>query len=238
MADAAAEYATRGWKTIRLNGKKPVDMAWQRAKTQFPLGHKGNIGIVTGLPSKLVVLDIDPKKGGDENLDALEFLHGKIIAPTVRTGSGGRHFYFKHPGVKVPSSVDHVAVGIDVRAEGGQIVAPPSIHPDTGQAYIWERSGDPTPMPSWLLVLLVPKEPVVKARPTSEWSQLVHNGVKSGSRNSAIASLAGYLIRHLPEEIVIGMLIAWNEVRCSPPLSEEEIVRTVESIARKEYGSG
>lgn len=235
MRGDVQEYQARGWKVIPLNGKKPITQNWTRPAS-FPPEHWGNIGIITGLPSKLVVLDIDIKNGGFSSLDELEFIHGPLITCQVRTGTGGLHYYFKHPGEKIPNSVGSVAPGIDVRADGGMVVAPPSKHPDTGKPYRWEVPGEPQPLPPWLLNL-VDRKLAAKARPASEWAELVHKGVKSGGRNNALASLSGLMLRHLPEEVVSGLLTAWNEARCEPPLTEEEVNAVVRSIARKEHSS-
>jgi len=85
---------------------------------------KLNIGIRTGKESGLVVVDIDPRHGGDESIKGFEVPD----TLTVNTGGGGKHHYFKHPGFKVPNSEGKIADGIDVRGDGGYVLAPPSNH--------------------------------------------------------------------------------------------------------------
>ena len=102
-----------------------------------------NVGIVTGEISNLIVLDIDPKHGGDATLDRLE--RGfRPLSSTVEavTGGGGRHLYFAHPGGLTRNRAG-LAQGIDLRGDGGYVVAPPSI-PPSGRPYEWVPGRDPT----------------------------------------------------------------------------------------------
>jgi hypothetical protein len=99
-----------------------------------------------------VVVDVDPRHGGDDELDGLEEAHGKL-PPTVTavTGSGGRHYLFRRPsGVSFRAKPFK---GIDIP---NYIIAAPSTHPDTGRAYTWEASSrplevEPAELPAWLL---------------------------------------------------------------------------------------
>lgn len=196
-----------------------------------------NVGIVTGQVSNLVVLDIDPRHGGDASLADLAQRHGKLPPTlTARTGGGGRHLYFAAPAdpIPLPSRVG-LAQGIDVRAEGGMVVAPPSIHP-SGEVYAWIDSDDeatePVPMPRWLIGLI---------RGTAHraghgipyWRRLAAEGVTEGERNSAIASFAGHLMWcGVDIEVIKELLLCWNRVRAQPPLDDGEVIRTIDSIRR------
>ncbi len=93
----------------------------------------GLLAIRTGTISGLAVIDIDPRNGGTVLPD--------LMPPTrcVRTGSGGWHLYYRHPGGPLAAKL-RGHPGIDVKADGGYVVAPPSIHPGTGQPY--RRVGD------------------------------------------------------------------------------------------------
>jgi hypothetical protein len=115
-----------------------------------------NVGIVTGAVSGLVVLDVDPRHGGEESLAALEAEHG-ALPRTVEslTGGGGQHLYFRHPGGSVPSR--QIAPGLDLKGDGGLVVSPPSGHV-SGRSYAWESGRAPgdVPMavfPRWLQVM-------------------------------------------------------------------------------------
>lgn len=99
----------------------------------------GMLAIRTGAASGLVVVDVDPAKGGFESLTGL--VKRGLCPPTrfVRTGSGGLHLYYRHPGphLRIPGSGSKIAPGIDIKADGGYAAAPPSIHPDTRKPYEW-----------------------------------------------------------------------------------------------------
>jgi putative DNA primase/helicase len=91
----------------------------------YPLA---NVGIVPGIGSGLLILDVDPKHGGFESLARIEAEHGPFPpTPLVRTPSGGRHYYFKHPGGTQIKSTVGILPGLDIRADGSLVVAPPSV---------------------------------------------------------------------------------------------------------------
>ncbi|MEN3273440.1 MAG: putative primase/helicase, partial [Actinomycetota bacterium] len=94
-----------------------------------------NVAIRTGAASGLVVVDIDPDHGGDRSLDALLSEHGPLpTGRTIRTGSGGRHLYFSHPGHSIPNDAGRrLGAGLDVRGDGGYVIAPPSVHASGGR---------------------------------------------------------------------------------------------------------
>ena len=117
-----------------------------------------NVGIRTGAESGLIVLDVDPDHGGDESLAQLEALHGPLSATVQqRTGGGGRHYLFQHPGTPVRNRAGFLP-GLDVRGDGGYIVAPPSRH-ISGDGYAWAPGCSPdeielAALPVWLLDLI------------------------------------------------------------------------------------
>lgn len=147
-------------------GKHPMQNGWQaetRLTTQdayefFALGTRPtNIGLRTGARSGFWALDIDPKSGGDESLLALESQYGALPATRIhRTGSGGRHYLFRLPvDFEVTNSRGRLPRGIDVRGNGGFIVAPGSV---TGVGtYRTESPADIVPAPDWLLSLIRPQ---------------------------------------------------------------------------------
>lgn len=109
-----------------------------------------NVGVVTGRPSGLVVVDVDPDHGGIDSMRRLVAQHGPLPpGPRVRTGSGGWHVMFAHPDQPVPNSVGRVAPGVDIRGDGGYVIAPPSLHA-AGDRYVWTRGGEPPALPEWL----------------------------------------------------------------------------------------
>jgi hypothetical protein len=73
------------------------------------------------------------------------------------------------------------------------------------------------------------------ARLVEDWRRLVTEGVAEGARNTSIASLAGHLLRrYVDPYVVLELLLAWNRVKCRPPLPDEEVAATVNSVARLE----
>jgi hypothetical protein len=128
----------------------------------------GLLAIRTGRICDLAVIDIDPRNGGAIDRD--------LMPPTraVRTGSGGWHLYYRHPGGALAAKLrDHP--GVDIKADGGYVVAPPSIHPSTRQPY--RRIGDRevSEMPRALAELSRPVEPAPTATPAGTVTPL-HRG--------------------------------------------------------------
>lgn len=161
--------------------KRPRLLDWPNKATTDPDVIHGwwgtwpdsRISVLTGRPAGYVVIDVDPAHGGSESLRALEATYGDL-PPTLEvwTGSGGHHLYFQHPG---PDVLTRTAVGglrgVDVRGEGGQVIAPPSLH-ENGSPYTWELSTNPHPsvmaaLPSaWIEFLAAP--PIV-VPPSESW---------------------------------------------------------------------
>ncbi len=138
VKEAVAALA-RNWVPLALKGKVPRQKGWQKAptpsqETVISWAQRGNIGIRTGSPSGIVVIDEDPQNGGDATT--------LNLPPTVTAVSGGKgngkHFYFTEvPGTEIRNSTSSLGLGIDVRGEGGQIVLPGAIHPDSKLPYRW-----------------------------------------------------------------------------------------------------
>lgn len=200
-----------------------------------------NIGIATGAASGIVVLDIDPRHGGDETLADLEREHGSL--PTTwrfLTGGGGEHVLFRHPGRPVKNSAGQIGPGIDVRGDGGYIVAPPSIHIN-GRPYAISVDHHPEDVPladapAWLLERIAATRTADKARKAAQWRTLARDGAINGERNVTIARLSGLLLgRRIDPHVCLDLMLAFNATRCRPPLPDREVVATVASIARREF---
>jgi hypothetical protein len=104
------------------------------------------------------VIDIDPRNGGQEGLAALQQKLGRLPSgPMVETGGGGFHLYFRHPNGDLRSSLE--ADGVDLKGDGGFVVAPPSIHA-SGEKYRWAVRPEDKPLPklpeAWLRFLAPP----------------------------------------------------------------------------------
>lgn len=111
----------------------------------FDMWPESNVAVATGAVSGILVVDIDPDKGGFETFGAL-YEQGKRFpagGPAVRTQSGGWHYYYRHPGGHVKSDDNVAGPGIDVKADGGYVLVPPS----TGikGAYAWDEASQELP---------------------------------------------------------------------------------------------
>ncbi|GAB3814507.1 bifunctional DNA primase/polymerase [Kribbella italica] len=121
----------------------------------------GQLAVRTGAVSGLLVVDVDPAHGGTESLNRL--LIGGLLPRTRRviTGSGGLHLYYRHPGQHLPSRPMPGHQGIDIKADGGYVVLPPSIHHRTGLPYRWATIGaaEVMEMPPALVTACLPPAP-------------------------------------------------------------------------------
>ena len=143
---ASDDQCTCGRKQCGSPGKRPRIRKWPKRATtdeatirswwrRWP---SANVCIATGEASGVVVLDVDPRHDGEASLKVLiEADDGLLETPTSRTGGGGYHFFFQHPGGRLANKVN-VLPGIDIRGDGGYVVAPPSIHV-SGEVYSWIR---------------------------------------------------------------------------------------------------
>jgi hypothetical protein len=243
LREFALRYAAHGWSVIPIEprGKRPL-VSWlefqQRPATRAEIEGwyrrwpDANVGVVTGSVSGLVVVDVDDRDGGAESLAALELDHGPLAATVeAATGGGGRHVYFAHPGGTVASRVG-LAPGIDVRGDGGCVVAPPSLHP-SGRRYTWLPGHGPGEVPLAAAPEWIRRGGGRSGHPLAHWRRLVREGVVEGERNATIASLAGHLLWHeVDPEVMLELLLAWNQARCAPPLADDEVARVVASIVR------
>lgn len=153
LLDAALGYSRKGHRVLPVLGKSPLLLEWPKRASSDPQQVQAwwgrwpnaNVGLLCG--ERYAVLDVDPRHGGDESLAALVAAHGPLPdTVTDATGGGGLHFYFS--ARKVPSA--RPAPGLELRSVGQQVLAPPSIHPDTGREYVWLAREPLAPLPAWL----------------------------------------------------------------------------------------
>jgi KaiC/GvpD/RAD55 family RecA-like ATPase len=222
-------YKKLGWKILLLNGKIPIHPNWPtRIVTDEELAmHRGNIGIQTGKVSGIIVVDID-------SISWPTWLTGKHLVetiPFVQTGKG-RHFYFRYQeGIR--NSVKKLGPETDIRSDNGFVVVPPSIH-ENGNKYEWIISPEVeelVDLPQEIVDKL--KENKVSPGPTMH----VLGGIREGSRNDTLASLAGTMrSRGFSYEAILAALFAENQAHCSPQLPTSEVETIAKSISRYEPG--
>lgn len=185
---------------------------------QFDRRRECGWGIITG--GGLVVLDVDPRNGGDKALAAMEAEHGPLPETvTCLTGGGGRHCYFRHDGT-LPTG--DIADGVEVKADRGTATVPPSRH-KSGRPHRWKPGCspfemDPEPLPPWIV------ERVREAKRGGHKSKATGGGiVAKGDRHNALMSRAGLLrARGCEEEEIRNGLLEHNAT-FDPPFTGDEI---------------
>ena len=203
-------------------------LAWWR---RWPLA---NIGIATG-PSFLVVIDIDPRHDGHESVRAIRGLDTESM-PTWEsvTGGGGRHIYYRRPPeLKVASRIG-LLPGVDIKAESGYVVAPPSLH-SSQQHYAWELSAHPDDVHLAVLPAVLAEQFIARQdRPPTKAPEVI----SEGARNDVLFRIGCALRRvGLSAREIEAALVAVNDGRCQPPLDAEELERIAKSAARYEPGA-
>ena len=226
-AEYALGYAERGWPVLPLTGKKPAIKGGVHGarrdksfiKQRFANG--SNIGIQTGKQSGIIVIDIDPRNGGDATFSDLITEHG-VIPETLQaiTGGNGYHLFFNYPGVKLRGKLGD---GIDVKSDGGYVVAPPSVHPDTKQRYAWRKDYAIADMPVWMLEMLT--QPLTKREATSE-------AIPAGKRNTTLFEIGTAMKKKgASANKIMTRLLEDNCLHCQPPLPDEEVHAIAESVS-------
>ena len=230
---AARVYLERGWTPLPLAPRsKQALISWRRLQRERPGAAsieqwwswwpEANVGVITGAASRLAVVDLD---GPEAHALAREL--GLPDAPAVQTGKG-LHIYCAIE--TATRSAVGLHPGIDLRADGGYVVAPPSIHP-SGRPYQWVTPpGDQLPpLPAWAIKQHARPEAERKAR----WVVTTLRGVEQGRRNVTCARLAGHFFAHgVSPDVVEATLLAWNG-RNRPPLPEAEVRQTVAAIVAR-----
>jgi len=199
-----------------------------------------NVGI--GFDGSFVVLDFDVKSGGMETLAEWERKNGAMpLTPTVKTGGGGRHFVFKHPGVPL---IAKPAQGVDcLWGNGGGWVVPPSLHA-SGNRYEWFVPFE-TPrskMFPWLVEIVAekpkpavvrsgfdPMQGFVKADPSFADLGMLPAGERNDAVNSHIGKMAA---AGVPQERTLEEGLAWAE-RQEPPYSADDMREKVRWVYAK-----
>ena len=229
---AAADYDRRSWCPIPIKKRSKQTALGQlapylnrrAAKEELAAWAWPGVGIVTGPVSGVLVLDVDGPEGEEELRK-----HGHPVTPMVRTASGGLHLYFRHPEQLVRTGI-RVAPGLDVKAAGGYVVAPPSLGAN-GKPYEWIVSPEDAELahpPGWLIEILERGRPKEPAGPVGE-------RIPPGQRNQELTSIAGTMRRRgMGEEEILAAIRVANEQRCQPPLQAEEVEKIAASVARYE----
>jgi hypothetical protein len=239
----------RGKLPITKHGCKDASTDPAKIESWWNYNPTANIAVATGAISSIFVLDVDGLDA-ETALAKLEAEHGALPATVEAITARGRHIYFKMPAADVRNSASRIAAGIDVRGDGGYVLAPPSMHP-SGRHYAWsvDSAGAFAAAPIWLLQMIA--TPAVTATnamprvtPSSEWQQLIEGATNEGARNDTLTRITGHLLRqYVNPYLTLALVQTWNTARCVPPLPESEVKRIVNSVAsieqhRRERANG
>jgi hypothetical protein len=179
-----------------------------------------NVGVPTGAVSGFVVLDVDARHGGVASFEKLRDRHQLPKTAQVLTGSGGFHYWFRHID-ELRNSAGLLGDGLDVRGDGGYVVAPPSVH-ESGNPYKWLRGLEQAV--DWPAALTADAD---KRRNGA--SAKVDEVIPEGKRRAAMLTVAGKLKRAgLSGPEILPSLRELNK-RCQPPLDKHEL----ESVAHE-----
>jgi putative DNA primase/helicase len=231
MMAAALSYAKQGLKIFPCEKKMPVINSGFKAATSdepkirewWTRWPTAQIALPTGTVNHLFVIDID----GPDGAAAVAKMN-LAETKTVETSPGHFQFWFSQPeGVKTKCSASVVAPQFDIRGDGGYIIAPPSIHHETGKPYRVVQELPWAPAPS---VLFEPKN-------SSNGSAHVSDAILQGHRHQTMLSIAGALrARHLSREMVLAQLRLANDRQCVPPLDDSELQKLADYVGHKPSG--
>jgi hypothetical protein len=230
-------------------GKHPHVLNWTGLNPSKPVGHSTdpaqierwarkwpdcNWGGVTGERAGRVVIDIDPRAGGDDALVELERELGPLTETrTYRSGRGGTHYVFAYPSEidgEIGTNAGELAIGVDVRGHGGMGILPGSVH-ENGNRYELVDDLPLADLPeAWVAALI--------SRELGEFrfaTRVAPPIIPEGGRNDALTREAGRLRRFgWTSEEMAEALGAFNRSRCVPPLPESEVRAIATSVARYE----
>lgn len=247
LKEAAIEYAKAGFAVFpcERDSKEPATIRGFKDATKNPATVErvwsdypnNNIGIATGAVSGgIFVVDVDNHNGvdGAQYLIEWQVEHGEFPETAcVSTGSGGTHYFFRAPaGVSVRNAA-HVIDGVDVRGDGGYIVAPPSRHPN-GNLYEWDLHYEDYPIAEANESVMM----LVRNNGAQDYVKFhLPDEIGSGKRNDTLFKYASSLqSRGMGDEQIFISVSDANRARCKPPMSEEEVRKIVESALGYDKG--
>jgi len=227
----------RGKVPVTSRGVHDATIESDRIKKWWSAVPDLNIGVATGSVSGFWVLDVDGDEG-EASLRKVEAEHCPLPSTIEVITGKGRHLYFRlgEQG-PVKNSARQVAPGIDVRGDGGYVLAPPSIHP-SGRAYTWsvDSANEFADAPDWLYALVgnCGGNDGTKGKPLEHWHRVLTNTVRNGERNSTLTSICGKLLHAGINDLILlyDLMLCVNTARCEQPLAEAEIETIVASVVR------
>jgi hypothetical protein len=243
MLEAALSLAERSFYVFPLTPKskiplpgsrgfKDASLNFSRIRTLWAPSPLSNVGVSTG-PSRLIVLDVDAKRDGLESWHRLSRdLDLKIDTLTSLTGGGGLHVFYRAGDFSVPSAANFAGEdypGLDIRARGGYIVAPPSVH-ESGKRYEWDAYTDAiATIPEALEVFI--RDTLGRERGGNPIAGRAM--IPVGARNVSLTKIAGKLrFIGMEADEVFESLRLINRTRILDPLPERDLRTIVSSVFR------
>jgi hypothetical protein len=215
-----------GKHPLTAHGKDDATIDLERVIAWWARWMWANVGVIP-LPG-LIVLDVDPRNGGDTALAELVGRHGPLpLTLTARTGGGGLHMWFAYAG----PARGKLCTGVDVKTWAGYVVAPPSRHL-TGRRYEWATGLATARAPEWVRrILSPPLRPMPAGRTSSTGAGLarVVRSAPPGGRNNALnwATYRAYQGGADP-----GLIDEIRTAALNAGLPAAEVDRTIASAAR------
>ena len=224
-------------KHPRVNWKNSATSQISQIRLWHETWPEANWGAATGGESGIVVLDVDGADG-QRSLAEWTRLHGELPETLTSMTGKGFHHIFKMPEEPMPNRT-RVEPGLDVRANGGYIVVPPSLHAN-GNRYRWQDAAAKiADLPEWLELAMRARSrspQAVRSRAESapkEQEAPTQTGIITGERNSRLHAEAGRLrSMGYSTDLILPLILEMNQKRCIPPLEPEEVALLVESAGR------
>jgi len=241
--NSACEYIDHGWSVLPLHGKRPALTSWREYQSarasvnqlrEWFVDASLNVGVVTGRISELVVVDCDRIE--DATFWREQFPKTPLA---VRTGRGGSHFYYRYPlSHDISNRAGLLDRRIDLRAEGGYVVAPPSRHP-LGDHYEWEvGEGSLNDIPEFSPDWIAAESPAMTSsnrgmvqHPRS-YIRSIHAVSGQHGHNHTFRAACTLRDAGLTPEEALCELIEWNTTNASPPWTVRELLHKVQSAYR------
>ena len=240
-----AECSSPGKHPLTKNGVLDATVSKADIEKWWITNPQANIGIATGTSSGIWVLDVD----GVEGIRALaqhELAGGYPDipeTPTAETGGGGQHLVFAYPNDRDIKNQTRIGgLPIDVRGDGGYVIAPPSRHA-SGKRYGWSLDPtkyEPVAAPDWILKLAASGRVQTNGNGNGKLMPLVmigdlesDPGVDKGARHSRLCQLVGQHLQAGEDPLdVLQLALAWGG-RCNPPVDADEVERVVHDLTKK-----
>lgn len=245
VLNAAMQYRAMGLSIIPVGKDKKPFIKWEEfqkhivsedeIKLWFQKWPNANIGIVTGIISGMAIIDIDEPEQAKPVLDTL--IPDSLIIPSVSTPRGGQHLYFRCADHRLSNNTK-VIPGCDLRANGGYVVAPPSVN-SNGKAYAWLEGlsihdVELPPLPDAVVSFF--KNASSYKNNNSLYREAVTDLLRmfeKGRRDNDLFHVATHLVKSRMPEQEIYQVLERLAASCNPPFDLKEIPAKIESALKR-----